>query len=399
MNELSSILLVTLALGQIARQSPTTNTPVLSADARAEVIRKGVIENWNADRALFDAVLALRPSAAPDIKALLSHPKRDVKSHALYLLSKMPEVGPAVFREALGSSDYDLRSLAVTYAAPLMKDPGVVDAFIECFIAEPRWSQITTHAIDYTLLKLDPDVLGPVAQRLIPPLLHALNTPANAPLPAKYDAQWTAKMIMLLGQIAEPADPAVLQSIAEARRQAGSRLVKDDDPAASIASMREHRDHVLEAALFAEANLGDASAFATYSNDIFTGPRELRVSHLRLLPKFRATKAVLDLTLRLLDDRTGIDRYGPVHSPWKEQRRTCDFAIDALGHWFPELAQNGKSQRIYQDDEIAKARSITQEAIRKLPEGTTTRPRDTSAWIELPATKPATQPATKPATQ
>jgi hypothetical protein len=229
-------------------------------------------------------------------------------------------------------------------------------------------------------------------------------------------------MLMLLGQVAEPGDGPVLQAIAETRRQADARFVPPDPRERQIAELRAQgvpnpenmvpparprdpaevygeRDRVLEIALFAEANLGDANAFTTYSNDILTGPRELRVSHLRLLPRFRVTKPVLDLSLRLLDDRTGIAEYGAVESSYRRQRRTCDFAIDALGQWFPELAKLTRPPRIYRDQDIVKARTFTEEAIRKLPEGPTTRPKGASAWIELPATRPTTQPTTKPATQ
>jgi hypothetical protein len=227
---------------------------------------------------------------------------------------------------------------------------------------------------------------------------------------------------MMLGQIAEPGNGAVLQAIAETRRQADARFLPADPREQKIAELRAQgvpnpetvvppgrlrdpaevygeRDRVLEVALFAEANLGDANAFATYSNDIFTGPRELRVSHLRLLPRLRVTKSALDLALRLLNDRTPIAEHGPAESSHKEHRRTCDFAVEALGQWFPELAKLTRPPRIYRDEDIAKARSFTEEAIRKMPEGPTTRPSKSSAWIELPATRPTTQPATKPATQ
>jgi hypothetical protein len=177
MNESFCILLLSSVFAQNAVQSAATGAPALSPEARAEIIRKGVIENRNADRALFDAVIALGRAAAPEIKPLLTHSKWDVKRNALHVLIKMPDVGPEVVREALRSPDYELRSLAVGCGPELMKHPEVVDAFIECFMAEPRGSQIVSFAIGYTLLRLEPDDLKRVADKLIPRVLAALNAP------------------------------------------------------------------------------------------------------------------------------------------------------------------------------------------------------------------------------
>lgn len=389
---LHSILIYFMLImqGQTVASQPTESIRM----TREQILHYAIIDNVISDPKRYDAVVSLGPEVAHQIEQYLSYSDRGVRRRALQVLAKIPGTGEEVMIRALASRDEILRSIALRSAGPALKNPAVRDAWISCFTGPLRGTDARYHACQM-FWTLPPQVREQVAQELLPRIIERLET---------FDVNEIYTVLLLLGQIAQPGDKTVLDAINRIRDEADALYVQPEEerrrkaiaemyargesdvekkaaslyPLVNIDMRRRERDCALEAVLFAQANLGDAKAFASFFEGVISGEKELRLSRLKLLPSFHSNAEIIQLTVRLLDDKTELELYGPFGIPQRNYRRTCDFAVDAIGKWFPEMADLVKPPRIYRDADIAKARQCLQTAIQHGVEETNNQPRETT---------------------
>jgi hypothetical protein len=196
-----------------------------------------------------------------------------------------------------------------------------------------------------------------VLERLIPRTVQALAGLFSEP-DRSYDSDclWAETLLLVLGQYAEYGHAAVLTAITEVRIRADAALPGAQTTAGFLEVCRQRRERLHEAVLFAQASLGDATAWSKYSSDALNGTPEKKLSRLRQLSRFQPTRKVLELAIRLLDDKTEIMPYPSL----PEHRRTCDLALDALAGWCSELEPLAKAHPIYDDRQLARARQVAQ---------------------------------------
>lgn len=418
------VLIIAVAIEAVTQQAATNQHTMPPRDSLADDVRRAILEDVSSVEPL-ESLIQIGPAVAEELKPYLAHPSPMARSRAMYTLSRMPRIGSEVMAVSLRSHDYDQRDCAVKYAGPLLADPEVAQTFVDCIMNEPRGSRLIERAVNLSLLPAPPTTRKQVGATLIPRVLEAMKVPPVPGSDPTAEAEWARQMVLLLGQVADPRDKQVLDALARFRAEAESRFLRPADeqrsqfeeemrrqgdprakalarfiPLESVTEMRKRCDSVLNTVIFAQANLGDADALAEYVTDVLSGSPETKLARLKLLPRFNPTSGVMDLAVRLLDNKTEIEPHGPAHLPIPEFRRACDLAIDALGGWCPELKEMTRGKRIYHDREIEQARQIGKEYRARLRASSGVSPADRIvAQVFVSASRPVTQPMSRPESQ
>jgi hypothetical protein len=418
------VLLTAAFIENVGQQAAAGPQTMPRQDSLAETVRRALLEDVSGVKSL-DALVQMGPAVAEEVKPYLALSNPLARSRAMYTLSRMPGIGPEVVAASLRSHDYYQRDCAATHAGPLLADPRVSQAFVDCVMNEPHGSQLVERAIEFSLLTAKLPARRQVSAELIPRVIEALRVPPALGIDPGAEARWAAQMILLLAQVADPGDSRVLDALARFRAEAESRFVGPADrqrsyfqeemrrrgdphaevlarfiPLESVAQMRNRYDSVFNTIIFGQANLGDTNALAEYATDVLSGSPETKLVRLKLLPRFNPSAHIMDLAVRLLEDTTQIERDSPVGAPIPEFRRTCDLAIDALGGWCPELKEMTRGKRIYRDNEIQRARQIGHEYLVRLQASSGISPGEkTITQVLILTSRPVTQPATRRASR
>jgi len=318
-----------------------------SGASQSALIERAVVGR---DRAAWDAVVALGATAASQVEVYLSHEDPRVRECALWLLCQTPEAAPNALVNAMRSTDEFLNRAGVAWAKPFMGNPGVQEAWINCFTQRLRESNPLDAGYN-VLIHLDPDVRAAMAEDLVRKILRSLES---------YDARCSRIMVMIIGELSAPGDVGAIRRLMELSREAEGDLPPRWRSPWGAEDTQKDRNRLLVALEFALANLGDEESFQQYAVTVLGGQPEARVSRLSVLGRFRLTRSILQLVAGLLDDRAPLRNVTPSHVPSLVYKRSCDFAVDAVVTWFPGFPIKGHESFVYGDEELAQAREWLQ---------------------------------------
>lgn len=307
---------------------------------------------------LKDRVIAMGASAVPELERALTDEDTKVRSRALTMLSRIEDGAPAAIARFLRSNDGDMRTEAMYSASSFLNRDEVADAFVAATLAQPLMSNTLSHArrigtqTDSAAREKLVSRLVPRARESLRDLMDARSRDVDSP------ASVARELLMILGTLAPPGDNASVDLIRWVVRGAEGRFMTQPADASSPKSMAAKCDAALAAAQFALANLGDADALSELRLATKTGTPEVKLSRWQLVSQMRPVPAVLELVADGLDDVTPLPLSAvPSHAATARWRRACDLAVDILGAWFKDFPIAVGGMGIYDDQQLATART------------------------------------------
>lgn len=342
------IVLLTSAYSLRGQEKATVEPWVPPEGPHATLLQRALVDR---DAASFEQAVALGLDSADAIEAYMEHPNGGVRQRAVYLVARIPQAAPHALEKALRSTDFDLRYAATASIGKYLENPDVAEAFGASLVGKPYESAIAGEArAQITGLNnvSRQRCARVILDQILPVLVESVpdSTTSYSPNP-----QAIREFVLTVGLLSTPGDVTALSALQSLSTSAQARFYAH--PALNgihVGERQRNLDWVLEAIQFAEANLGRKEALAAYADDIRNGGIDTRQSRLKLLADFHPTVPVLQLATVLLHDFTEVQNVAPSHAPNPIMKRTCDFAVTALKHWYDDFPSAGNERRKYIND-------------------------------------------------
>jgi HEAT repeat protein len=314
------------------------STATVTASDEAAV-RAAMTTTAGANVATLDDLAARGAEIVPLIEPYLQDPDREVKSRALSVLSRIDGVGSKYVLQALRSDDPVMQHLGIMHARRFPDDPGVARALCKRVIQDGD-SSLRGEALGMLSEHMATADTRKAAQAMMPQIVKDLGS---------YDLPLARACVFFLGRYAKRGDQDVLHALNELQisvenNQHPGVARPDRSDAGNRRAIK-----VLQAIEVAKAGLGDEDAFRELSDHVSKESKD-RSTYLRLLVHLRPSPQSTELLAALLEDETEVKRLANL--PFTVYRRTCDFAADAVGAWYPDAPGQHIGPRIYSAGEL-----------------------------------------------
>ncbi len=317
-------------------------------------LQKSLVESPGGD--IESLVSELSSESVERVKAYLNHEKWDARQEAVRLLAHIPSESTSIILSSLRSKDDALRIAALENIDLVISDDKVLEAWAEA-AARPDSLGDNPGGL-HILEKLDEIRRETILKRFIPNVLSHLD---------EYSAYGARSMVTVLGKYAQPGDESVCSAL---KRLKNGAEMKKNGKWRTFTPSEVGSEDVLDAILYAEANLGDPSAFQLFRNNITRGEPKTKKRLIIYLHEFRATRKSAEMAEQCLDDKTDVCDYGitsNIHTPM--YKRICDYAVQALSEWFPDFPVQSQIKRVrYKDEEIQQIKEWVQAKIQTMTE-------------------------------